>query len=113
MDQAARAPGGALSPGRWRRRLARRRGPFERRRRFAGPGFAAQGPRAPKWDARQTGATLPMSSAAIVARNTVHGLAYLRRTAGRSDWARAESDADTYHTVREATRAALRLPGRL
>jgi hypothetical protein len=50
---------------------------------------------------------------AIVARTTSTGLAYLARGGGRLDWASAEAEADTFLSVREATRAALTLPGKL
>ena len=54
-----------------------------------------------------------MSSTALVARTTGDGLQYLVRRRDRSDWARSEGEADVFLSVREATRAALTLPGRL
>jgi len=53
-----------------------------------------------------------MSSAAIVARSKLNGLEYLVRNGGRLDWAGAEHDADIFRDTREATRAALALPGK-
>jgi len=54
-----------------------------------------------------------MSSTAIVARTNGGGLQYLVRRRDRSDWAATEGEADVFQSVREATRAALTLPGRL
>jgi hypothetical protein len=54
-----------------------------------------------------------MSVAAVVARTTDHGLVFLAKPAGRLGWARAEQDAATFQSTREATRAASRLPARL
>ena len=40
------------------------------------------------------------------------GLEYLAHNSGKTDWAPAERDADTFLNFREATRAAMRLPAR-
>jgi hypothetical protein len=54
-----------------------------------------------------------MSSKAIVARATERGLAFLSRASGPPQWTEADADAQTFNNLREATRAALQLPGRL
>jgi hypothetical protein len=55
-----------------------------------------------------------MASIAIVARSTDNGgLAYLARRSMRLDWVAEAAAADTFVNVREATRAALTLPGKL
>jgi hypothetical protein len=53
-----------------------------------------------------------MSSLAVVARTTDHGLAFLAHSTGRTDWTAAGANAAIFASIREATRAALRLPGR-
>jgi hypothetical protein len=53
-----------------------------------------------------------MTTNAIVARATDHGLAFLTRLAGRTEWTDAETEAEAFASVRDATRAALRLPSR-
>jgi hypothetical protein len=52
-------------------------------------------------------------ASAIVARNRLEGLEYLVHHHGRPDWDVAEDHAERFGTLREATRAAMRLPGRL
>ena len=55
-----------------------------------------------------------MACSAIVARTTNDGLTYLRgRYSARVDWVSETNEADTFESVREATRAALVLPGQL
>lgn len=51
-------------------------------------------------------------ASAIVARNRLEGLEYLVHHHGRLDWDAAEDHAERFHNLREATRAAMRLPGR-
>lgn len=53
-----------------------------------------------------------MHSAAIVARSKLDHLEYLVQSAGQIDWACSESDAFIYQNTRDATRAALALPGK-
>ena len=53
-----------------------------------------------------------MSSNAVVARATDHGLAFLVAGAGRIDWTTEDGFLETFQDVREATRVAMRLPGR-
>jgi hypothetical protein len=53
-----------------------------------------------------------MSTRAIVARATDHGLAFLSSVAGRTTWTEADAGARSFATLREATRVALRLPAR-
>ena len=50
--------------------------------------------------------------AAVVARTAGDQLQYLVRRRGHEDWAQSEREAETFQSVREATRAALTLPGR-
>jgi hypothetical protein len=52
-------------------------------------------------------------ASAIVARTRLEGLEYLVHHHGRLDWALAEDDAERFDSLREATRTAMRLPGRL
>ena len=52
-----------------------------------------------------------MASAAVVARTRQDGLEYLVRTTGTTEWAVNEQVAAKFETLREATRAAMRLPG--
>jgi hypothetical protein len=54
-----------------------------------------------------------MSFAAVVARSTDQGLVFLADPEGRLHWLGAELDAVTFQSLREATRAASRLPARL
>ena len=54
-----------------------------------------------------------MPSMAVVARTTHAGLEYLVTGRGKPDWGPAALDAKTFPNVREATRAALTLPGYL
>jgi hypothetical protein len=53
-----------------------------------------------------------MTSSVVVARSKLDGLEYLAQGA-RVDWTEASERAQRFETVRDATRAALRLPGRL
>jgi hypothetical protein len=53
-----------------------------------------------------------MASAAVVARTSQNGLEYLVRETGRDEWAVSSKAAARFQNLREATRAALRLPGR-
>jgi hypothetical protein len=52
-----------------------------------------------------------MASSVVVARSKTDGLEYLAQGA-RVDWTEACDLAQRFDTVRDATRAALRLPGR-
>lgn len=52
-------------------------------------------------------------ASAIVARTRLEGLEYLVHHHGRPDWAAAEQDAERFDSLRDATRTAMRLPGRL
>ena len=54
-----------------------------------------------------------MASVAVVARTRLEGLEYLVKTTGAAEWAVNEQVAAKFETVREATRAAMRLPSRL
>ena len=54
-----------------------------------------------------------MAHAAVVARTSPMGLEYLVRESGRPEWALNAAVAARFETLREATRAALRLPGAL
>ncbi|HEY1427519.1 MAG TPA: hypothetical protein VGF50_12670 [Caulobacteraceae bacterium] len=54
-----------------------------------------------------------MASNAIVARTTVNGLAYLGGRASGDGWVSKAYEAETFMSMREATRAALVLPGNL
>ena len=54
-----------------------------------------------------------MISSAIVARSTGNGLAYLKSRPSSADWVSKAYEAETFMSMREATRAALRLPGQL
>ena len=54
-----------------------------------------------------------MASVAIVARTSVGGLEYMVSKQRGLEWAGAEREADRFESVREATRAAMRLPSRL
>jgi hypothetical protein len=56
---------------------------------------------------------LTMSSSAIVARTTKNGLAYLSGRTSGGDWVSKTYEAETFMSMREATRAALVLPGHL
>lgn len=49
----------------------------------------------------------------IAARTRLEGLEYLVHHHGRLDWAAAERDAERFTSLRDATRTAMRLPGRL
>jgi hypothetical protein len=53
-----------------------------------------------------------MASAVVVARNKIDGLEYLADGA-REVWTEARHLAARFQNVREATRAAMRLPSRL
>lgn len=53
-----------------------------------------------------------MASSAIVARTSLAGLEYLVRRPKGFDWASTERDADHFQNIREATRAAMRVPSR-
>ena len=52
-----------------------------------------------------------MASAAVVARSRLDRLEYLVQTAGTTEWAVNEQGAAKFETLRDATRAAMRLPG--
>ena len=54
-----------------------------------------------------------MAFAAVVARTSPQGMEYLVRDTGRAEWATAAQAAARFETLREATRAALRLPSAL
>jgi hypothetical protein len=54
-----------------------------------------------------------MAFAAVVARTSPQGTEYLVRDTGRAEWALSTQAAARFQTLREATRAAMRLPGRL
>ena len=54
-----------------------------------------------------------MASAAVVARTRLEGLEYLVDTKGAAEWAVNEQVAAKFETLREATRAAMRLPSTL
>lgn len=54
-----------------------------------------------------------MANAAVVARTRLNGLEYLVQTAGTTEWAVNAQLAARFETVREATRAAMRLPSSL
>jgi len=54
-----------------------------------------------------------MANAAVVARTRLNGLEYLVRTTGTTEWAVNAQLAARFETVREATRAAMRLPSSL
>jgi hypothetical protein len=54
-----------------------------------------------------------MASAAVVARTRLDGLEYLVRNSGPAEWAVNEQVAAKFETLREATRAAMRLPSTL
>ncbi len=51
-------------------------------------------------------------ASAIVARTKLEGLEYLVQDHGRLDWAANERDAERFQSLRDATRTAMRLPGR-
>jgi hypothetical protein len=52
-----------------------------------------------------------MAFAAVVARTSLNGLEYLERETGRAQWVVSAQRAVRFQNIREATRAALRLPG--
>ena len=52
-----------------------------------------------------------MASAAVVARTKLDGLEYLTDS-GRDPWTEASHLAVRFDTIRDATRAAMRLPSR-
>ena len=52
-----------------------------------------------------------MAFAAVVARTSLNGLEYLERETGRAQWVVSAQCAVRFQNIREATRAALRLPG--
>lgn len=54
-----------------------------------------------------------MASVAVVARTRLNGLEYLVQTKGAAEWAVNAEGAAKFETLREATRAAMRLPGTL
>ena len=53
-----------------------------------------------------------MATNAVVARATDRGLALLTRSSGKLDWTTRGGEAEVFQTVRDATRAAMRLPAR-
>jgi hypothetical protein len=54
-----------------------------------------------------------MAFAAVVARTSSNGTEYLVRDTGRAEWDLAAQRAARFQNLREATRAALRLPSAL
>ena len=54
-----------------------------------------------------------MASVAVVARTRLDRLEYLTETKGTAEWAVNEQVAAKFETLREATRAAMRLPSTL
>jgi hypothetical protein len=54
-----------------------------------------------------------MAFAAVVARTSQNGMEYLVRETGRAEWAINAQAAARFQNLREATRAALRLPSGL
>lgn len=54
-----------------------------------------------------------MAFAAFVARTSPQGMEYLVRETGRAEWAPIAQGAARFQNLREATRAALRLPSSL
>jgi hypothetical protein len=54
-----------------------------------------------------------MAFAAVVARTSPQGLEYLVRETGRAEWAISAQAAARFQTLRDATRAAMRLPSSL
>lgn len=54
-----------------------------------------------------------MAFAAVVARTSLNGTEYLVRETGRAEWALNANGAARFQNLREATRAALRLPSAL
>lgn len=54
-----------------------------------------------------------MAFAAVVARTSPQGLEYLVQNTGRPEWAVSAQTAARFQTLRDATRAAMRLPGAL
>ena len=54
-----------------------------------------------------------MASVAFVARTRLNGLEYLVETKGAAEWAVNEQVAARFETLRDATRAAMRLPSSL
>ena len=53
-----------------------------------------------------------MTTSVVVARTNVNGLEYLAQGESRVTWTEASQMAQRFQTVREATRAAMRLPSR-
>lgn len=53
-----------------------------------------------------------MATHAVVARATDRGLALLARSRGKLDWTTRDGEAEVFQTVRDATRAAMRVPAR-
>jgi len=54
-----------------------------------------------------------MAFAAVVARTSLNGMEYLVQETGRTEWALNANGAARFQNLREATRAALRLPSAL
>lgn len=54
-----------------------------------------------------------MASSAVVARNRLNCLEYLVRDAGPAEWAVSAEHAARFQNLREATRAAMRLPSNM
>lgn len=54
-----------------------------------------------------------MAFAAVVARTSLNGMEYLVRDTGRTEWAISAQAAARFQNLREATRAAMRLPSGL
>ncbi len=52
-----------------------------------------------------------MAFAAVVARTSPKGMEYLVQGTGRPEWAVSAQTAARFQNLREATRAAMRLPG--
>ena len=55
---------------------------------------------------------IEMTTSVVVARSNINGLEYLAQNDARVTWTDASQMARQFHNVREATRTALRLPGR-
>lgn len=53
-----------------------------------------------------------MTTSVVVARSNLNGLEYLAQGDARVAWTQASQLAQRFQTVREATRAAMRLPSR-
>jgi hypothetical protein len=54
--------------------------------------------------------TKKMTSSVVVARSKADGLEYLAQDGGRDGWTDTSGTAQQFQNIREATRAAMRLP---